>query len=302
MSEPNIIRKPANPDVNYSEIELIHREVRLRADTLMARVIRLDGSEGMLSTHLSELLNISESGLRKHIRSRAIGAQSVVAHRMRSELGADVIPIFARSVLFLPKESVQELVKVIDTLEAWAVYRQLWEYAEKFAELESERDQLLAQCRLLEAERCAIAEKAEELARKSLETSNLLKEMKLQLQETKARLGATVEFIERGGKAGKKYRHSVVEIEFAGVNIFEGPQYRANVKKLPIEDMNPKERNTHAVQKAAVTAYGIAKSVKKRLGGMSAMNPAICEKRITFVMPEETLWKQFFPVRIQSLD
>ncbi len=106
---------------------------------------------------------------------------------------------------------------------------------------------------------------------------------------------ASVDFIETKGKGKKKYRHCVAEFEFAGVNIFEGPQYSVTVRKLRLEEMDDRQRNSHAIQKSVTTAYGIAKSVKRRLESISSLNPAVNESAANFCEAGRDLVEKVLP-------
>jgi Skp family chaperone for outer membrane proteins len=210
---------------------------------------------------------------------------------MRSELGTNVIPIFARSLLFIPKAGIKQLVRVINTPEAYAIYLELWEYAEGFAELEAERDQMKADLAAIRtelkrvnderesllSERDELAAAAESLARGFEELSALHRELTANSQHTQAKLNAAIHFIEhKPGPRACRYR--IAEIEFVGVNIFEGPQFRLATRKLKLEEMNPEQRNVHAIQKGSISAQGTIKSTRRRLQAMGTSNADLLSK------------------------
>jgi hypothetical protein len=285
MSSP--LRK-SYPDMHYTQASLLPREIKIKAETLIAKVIRLDDSEGMLSIHLAELLGVSDSTIRHHLRNHAIGACKIYTHRMRSELGAEVIPIFARSVLFLPKESIQYLVKVINTAEAYAVYRQLWEYAEKFSALKVENDQLLAQCELLrserdkfQSERLAVAEEAEKVASLNLELISTLQSTEAKHRQEIAHLEAKLEAAGHQLSLGGNRRAPKFNLPTyvrQPDDIFKKPSYTIELVKKSVGDMNSTEHKRFALQHSSKVAVGVSVSLIRTMNDLGVNNPVIRDK------------------------
>jgi len=283
---------PISASADFQTASIRSHEIKLQAQKLIARVVKLDETEGMLATHLSELLNISESGLRKHIHRHAIGAQSLVAHRMRSELGADVIPMFARSVLFIPKASIKQLVKVIDTPEAWAIYLELWEYPGRFVALEDERD-------ALRIERDQLRAECDAMFRQRSEALAAAEAMTLKIGELTA---ANPDSQANAGKpktVARVRRYRIEEIEFVDVNILHGPKYRSVTKRLQLDQMTREQREAHALQQGTLSACGFIKSAGQRMTSIGVQNRRLLSKREAWEQAGQEFLNELIPSALE---
>lgn len=276
--------------LDFDKATLVPREIKLQAQVLIANVVKLDDTEGMLSKHLAELLGINDSTLRHHLRNHAIGACKVSTHRMRSDLGTDVIPIFARSMLFIPKDSILRLVKIINTAEAWAVYRELWEYAERFAALETERNQLAAERDQLRAER-------DELVLQRGDALAAAEALALQIGAL-----TTVEQAQPKAKAPPRVRrYRVEECEFVATSVLHGPRYRTVTRHLRLDQMTREQRETHALQKGTISAYGFIKSAGDRMTSIGVENPNLLSKREAWQRAAEDFLHELIPQTLEFL-
>ncbi len=161
----------------------------INGEARLARLIRFDNEEGLTTTQLAELLNVAESTIRNHIKKQAVCARSLSAHIKHTLKNSNIIPIKFHGGLFLSREGIEVLVKVINTDEAWEVYRQLWNDARELAalkpilaELQAKHDATLAEFNLVSAERDryqserdSVAQHAEELASINLKLLENLK-------------------------------------------------------------------------------------------------------------------------------
>jgi hypothetical protein len=90
--------------------------------------------EGLLSTQVCDVLGITPQNFNQVVKRNNL-MLSTLSLKPRSELVKNgLISKSDYSSRFVPKASVQALVKIVNTPEAWAVYNQLWETLESPAE------------------------------------------------------------------------------------------------------------------------------------------------------------------------
>ncbi|WP_141732393.1 hypothetical protein [Oligoflexus tunisiensis] len=253
------------------------RKILVNGETRLARIIWLGEEEGLITTQIAELLNVAESTVRSHIKKHAVCARTLSAHIKHSLKDSNVIPIKSHGGLFVSREGIEVLVKVIDTDEAWEVYRQLWNDARELAVLKPKYIELQAKHEITIAELSLALKENESLAGVNTALIQELRSKDEELIKAQAKLQASIDFIENKGKGRRKCRHSVVEFEFAGVNIFEGPQYIARVKKLERAEMNEREQDVFGLQKGISSIRGIAGSMEQRSERLGINNPEVRE-------------------------
>lgn len=101
----------------------MHKEL---ANGLKAIMLTIGDQEGMLLPELARVLGVQSSSLLHSIRTHGLLVVSPT-HYQRLQLQQEKI-IHARTtrINFVPQETVEALVKIVSTPEAWSVYSQLW--------------------------------------------------------------------------------------------------------------------------------------------------------------------------------
>lgn len=246
------------------------RSLRIGAREVIVSLVVHNGAEGMLTNQVAEILNISENAIQKHIRNYALSAGVMLPHIMRTLKDQNIIPIKSKQATFLPRETIKALVKIVGTPEAWAIYEQLWDDAKELAEIKPKLAAMEDAVAKLQSDNLTLMKRNQEL---EMATS----EMKQQIEEASAKLQAAIDHLEHKGKGKRRVRHSLVDIEFAGVNIFEGPQYRVTIKKLEMSEMSSREKEAFSIQRGIASICGIAESMQGRAARMDVSNKDIME-------------------------
>lgn len=101
------------------------RDQRLSSG-LTAILVTLDGQEGMTLPELAKVLAVEAVTLRGLVRNHNLSFVHITSESQKELRKQGVIPITGRSPNFLPRETVEALVKLVNTPQAWAVYNELW--------------------------------------------------------------------------------------------------------------------------------------------------------------------------------
>jgi hypothetical protein len=108
---------------------MIKIERKQLSNGLQAVLVTMGEQEGMLLPELAKVLNVSASALHHSIKVHNLNIVSPT-HDVRKTLKQEgVVALNAARVNFLPQSTVEALVKIVNTPEAWAVYGQLWQTA-----------------------------------------------------------------------------------------------------------------------------------------------------------------------------
>jgi hypothetical protein len=108
-------------------IEIKHKEL---SNGLATILVTLNGQEGMLLPELARVLGVSTKNLHRINRQHGFEIVTPGYHVLSTLKKEKVISLNAARVNFLPRETVEALVKIVNTPEAWTIYRELWEVAE----------------------------------------------------------------------------------------------------------------------------------------------------------------------------
>lgn len=93
---------------------------------LTAMLVTLDGQEGMTLPELARVLGVERNTLAMHAKRHSLN-MITVSDDVRQELkNQKVVQLNVARVNFLPRGTVEALVKLVNTPQAWAVYNELW--------------------------------------------------------------------------------------------------------------------------------------------------------------------------------
>jgi excisionase family DNA binding protein len=270
-------------------------EIQKIGGVIRVTLLTIGSDDGLTTGQAAGIFNISESTILKHIQNHKIEAMKVPTGTLQLLKSEGVVHRKTARAIFIPRYGLRELMRVIGTDAAKSAYHQLFDDAEELFRI---KPQYLGQSQEISDLRL----KNENLESKLLDVAGQLKaaldrsaidQVKLRMKDQQiaelqasldeyhhtldrleakqdeldlvsAKLQASIEFIENKSKGKRRCRQSVVEFEFAGVNIFEGPQYVARVKKLEKAEMNEREQNVFALQKGISSIRGIADSMEQR--------------------------------------
>ncbi len=103
------------------------KKISLNGREALVQIISMGEEDGLTVSQIAELLNTSTRNITKHLDKHAICSEPIVPNIRKMLAKQGIIPIKTPKVLFLPRDSIVALVKVINTDEAWAMYYQLWD-------------------------------------------------------------------------------------------------------------------------------------------------------------------------------
>jgi hypothetical protein len=259
-------------------VPMLTKTIELNGKAALAKLLFVEGQEGMLSTHLAELLNIANSTMREHIQRYAISAQALPAHSMRSLKDMDVIPIHARTAVFLPRDSVRALVKIINTDEAWLIYRQLWDDAEELNRIKpeylSQRERLIELQRdlnILKDERDDAVSLASRTQEQNEQLAHDLISVRALADELSAKLQAANHHIVLGGNR-KSPKFSIPIYRREPNDIFDNPVYSIEIVKKARDEMNPDEQHRFQSYHSTRTIVGLSRGLEKTFDKLGVTN------------------------------
>lgn len=109
-----------------------------------AIILQINGQDGVLLPELTKVLGVTSSTIYQLIKKYNLSFVSITKETKVTLRKEKVIPITGRLPHFLPKETVEILVKLINTPEAWAINRQLWEESARAITLDQDNLDLRA--------------------------------------------------------------------------------------------------------------------------------------------------------------
>lgn len=109
-----------------------------------AIILRINGQDGMFLSEIARLLNVDSSTIHHLIKSYSLSFMRITQETRTTLRNKKVIPITGRPSHFLPKETVEAVVKLVNTPEAWAINRQLWTESARASQLDLENQDLRA--------------------------------------------------------------------------------------------------------------------------------------------------------------
>lgn len=96
---------------------------------LQTILVSINGEQGMTLPELAKVLGVERNTLQTHIKQGGLVSVGINDQNAQSLRKAGVIALKGRAPNFLPQATVEALVKLVGTPEAWAIYNQLWSVA-----------------------------------------------------------------------------------------------------------------------------------------------------------------------------
>lgn len=196
----------------------------------------------------------------------------------------DVIPIHARTAVFLPRDSVRALVKIIDTDEAWKIYEQLWNDAKELSEIlpryEAQVKQI-ADLNLKVDQSVVLAAETqrqnEDLWVCNRQLVDSMKGKEEELLNLNAKLQAADHHIALGGNK-KAPKFSIPIYRREPNDIFNNPVYTIEIMKKTRGEMSPDESQRFSGFHATRTMLGLSYAAEKSFRKIGVSNESIYEK------------------------
>ncbi len=222
-------------------------------------------------SQIAEMTNIGERAVWKHIYRYAITTVPLGQQSLRSLKDAGVLLLHARRAIFVPKASVQQLLKIISTRESWAIYYQLWNNSEKLIEVEAK---LLDTAGKLKA---VLDESAIQKANLRIKDQQIaeftvkLGQQDQQIAELNARLEAADHHIALGGNK-KSPKFSIPIYRREPNDIFNNPVYSIEIVKKTRGEMNSDEQHRFQTYHSTRTIVGLSRGLEKTFDELGVTN------------------------------
>ncbi len=265
-------------------IKLSPLEIQDKGKVMRITLVTIGPEEGLTTGQAAELFQITESTVRKHLDRHAICSGLLVLSMLQLLKTNGVIHSKASQAIFIPRQGLRDLMRVVDTDEAKAAYHQLFDDAEEYFKI---KPRYLAQEQLLK-------EKEEQIAQFKIENQELRK-----LNED---LKAAAEAFERHikGKPSKKRNFEVVVRTEHRVNMFGERDDVIHIEKKPLVEMSEREKKGWCAQHTTKVGRGMirkAASFYENSQDKSISNAAkgACVSVDSFY---ETLWPE--DARVES--
>lgn len=107
------------------------RSIVVDGKMLFLRLIQMGPDEGLLVSQAAEIYGVDESTIFHHLRNYGFWSCKICRTNLKILKEQGVIKSKVNKASFLPRETLRGLAKVINTDRAWAVYRQLWNLADR---------------------------------------------------------------------------------------------------------------------------------------------------------------------------
>jgi len=119
-----------------SNLAVKFKTIEVRGKEVEVKLVQINNEDSMTVAQCAEIYGVARTTIRDHISEHKL-VSSVIPTKLIKELRSQgVIPMIGRPGNWLPKQTVQDLAKVINTQEAWDVINQLWkEYETKKADI-----------------------------------------------------------------------------------------------------------------------------------------------------------------------
>ncbi|NRA63764.1 MAG: hypothetical protein HRU19_04735 [Pseudobacteriovorax sp.] len=109
------------------QISVRQKAINSSGKELLLNLITMDGDEGLLSNEACQAFGISPSGLRSHMQRHEICSSLIETVKLKSLKKQGIVSNKTNQTTFIPKEGLRQLVKLINSPEAWSIYNQMWE-------------------------------------------------------------------------------------------------------------------------------------------------------------------------------
>lgn len=107
-------------------IQVTSKSLQQAGETIVVTVLRMGNDESMTVADVAELIGVTAAGLRGMIRDHSLIVCIAHDDQMEQLKQLGVVPLKSARANLLPKATIQALVKIVNTPEAWAAYNQLW--------------------------------------------------------------------------------------------------------------------------------------------------------------------------------
>ena len=115
---------------NSTAVSAEKRVVRLGGESLLLNLVKMGEEEGMLISEVVSCFGVGQATIWNHIKNHKLRYLKFSSTELKNLKSQGVIGKSTTRAAFLPKESLRWLTKFVHTVQAFEVFRQLWEIAD----------------------------------------------------------------------------------------------------------------------------------------------------------------------------
>lgn len=258
-------------DSSNEQMELISTNVSRAGLSIKVYLLKLGSEDGLITRQAAELFGVSESTILKHIDRHNITTSMIARSNLQLLKNNGIVRNRAISAVFIPRDGLRELMRVVNTDEAKAAYRELFDDAEELMRI---KPRYLAQEEIIAGLRGDL-EKALDLSEATQIHNELLcvelTDSKAQVEHLSARLEAADHHIALGGNK-KAPKFSIPIYRREPNDIFNNPVYSIEIVKKTRDEMNPDEQHRFQTYHSTRTIVGLSRGLEKTFDKLGVTN------------------------------
>jgi hypothetical protein len=120
--------------VKDTAISISEKSVAVSGRDIILNIIGMNGDEYLTVSEAAELLDCSVSAIQKTITRHNLAADTCLEHQLVTLKQVGILPKKTTQAMLLPKDTVKQLVKLINSPGAWEAYNLLWSVTERVVE------------------------------------------------------------------------------------------------------------------------------------------------------------------------
>jgi hypothetical protein len=237
------------------QVDFLPVDVNRAGYSMKVYLLKIGSEEGLTTRQAAELFNVSESTILKHIDRHNITTVRIFQRNLQLLKNSGIVRNRAISALFIPRDGLRELMRVIGTDEAKAAYRLLFDDAEELMVIKPlylEQKKIIAEKDQVIAEKDQAINLLEHDLAKSISKITTLEKL---TEDLKAKNGVLERHIV--GKSGKSRKFEVIVRTEHRVNMFGERDDVLHIEKKPLEEMTQRERKGWSAQHTTKVGRGM---------------------------------------------
>ncbi len=110
---------------------MFQKEITTQGKRLFVDLVRMEGDEFVTVSQAATMFGVTYRNIHKHLKNHNLTGRKIVDQSINDFKDQGLVDKRAREVVLLGKDTVRQLVRVINTQQAKEVYNLLWEVAER---------------------------------------------------------------------------------------------------------------------------------------------------------------------------
>lgn len=116
------------------EIEIVEKSLLVSGRDIVLNIVSMNGDEYLTVAETAEMLDCTVRAVNQTLDRNNLVRNNCSQHQLTELKQAGVLPMKTPQAMLLPKETVKQLVKLINSPGAWEAYNLLWSVTERVIE------------------------------------------------------------------------------------------------------------------------------------------------------------------------